>query len=111
MIVGPQTAFASVDIAPKEGPKQIQEKIKNTISEVAENDGVIVLVDIPGGTPCNLSVPLRSDKVEIITGFNMPLLLKILMTRKTENDLQEISEKATAYGKEQISTWDSWSKR
>ena len=109
MIVGPQKGLAAVDIAPKDGPKQIQQRIRDKMKDVNENEGVIVLIDIPGGTPCNSSVPLLSDKVQIITGFNMPLLLKILMVRKTENNLKELCERATTYGREHISTWECWS--
>jgi PTS system mannose-specific IIA component len=53
------------------------------VVEVNDGDGVVILTDILGGTPTNVSLPLlEKEKVEIMTGVNMPMLLTLSSCRK-----------------------------
>src|SRR3989304_1890163 len=55
----------------------IQKTIAAAIAKVDHGDGVLVLTDMFGGTPSNISLSFMSEKVEIITGVNLPMLIKI----------------------------------
>lgn len=108
MIIGPQPCFTAVNIDAGDGLKQVKRKLTKCINDMNESDGVIVFTDIPGGTPCNSTVPLMTDNVEMVTGFNVPCLIKILMTRKQITDVKELSEFAVKYGKRNIYNGQMW---
>lgn len=56
----------------------IQKTISSAIAKVDQGDGVLILTDMFGGTPSNISLSFLSDKIEIITGVNLPMLIKIV---------------------------------
>ncbi len=60
--------------------------------------------DLFGGTPTNISCALLKDakKIEIITGFNLPVLIKALLTREEESDLASLASIASEYGRRHI---------
>ena len=85
MIVGDLPHFVAVSIGWHDAVDQAREEIGRAIERVAEKvrtpehpGGVLVLTDMFGGTPANLGVTfLETDKVEVITGLNMAMLLKL----------------------------------
>jgi PTS system mannose-specific IIA component len=60
-------------------------------------DGALVLTDMFGGTPTNLSLPSLSERVEIVTGVNLPMVIKA--TTQREGDLKEIARVIRDQGK------------
>jgi mannose PTS system EIIA component len=56
----------------------IQKIISSTINRVDQGEGVLILTDMFGGTPSNISLSFLSEKIEIITGVNLPMLIKIM---------------------------------
>jgi len=82
-VVGPQTGVASVCIGPNDDMEIRRKDIITAVSKVYSNSGVIVLTDMFGGTPCNLAMSiLESDKIEVISGVNLPMLVKFASCRK-----------------------------
>jgi PTS system mannose-specific IIA component len=79
----------------------IQKVISSTITKVDQGDGVLILTDMFGGTPSNISLSFLSDKVEIITGVNLPMLIKI-MNVGDRYKLKELSHLITEQGKKSI---------
>jgi PTS system mannose-specific IIA component len=79
----------------------IQKTISTAISKVDQGDGVLVLTDMFGGTPSNISLSFLSDKVEIITGVNLPMLIKIVNVGERCN-LKELSHLILEQGKKSI---------
>ena len=86
MIVGDLPQFAAVSIGWHDGVEQAREEIEHAIARVRQNPdgtadettGVMVLTDMFGGTPANLAIPfLETDKVEVITGVNLAMLIKL----------------------------------
>ncbi len=64
---------------------------------------MIILTDLFGGTPSNLSISfLEDDKVEVITGVNLPMMIKIANIRE-EMSLEELAQYIRSYGRENIS--------
>ncbi len=66
----------------------------------ASPEGVLVLTDMFGGTPTNLSLPFLSPTVEIVTGVNLPMLIKLTQAR--EGSLREIARMVRDQGQEAI---------
>jgi PTS system mannose-specific IIA component len=79
----------------------IQKVISSTVTKVDQGDGVLILTDMFGGTPSNISLSFLSDKVEIITGVNLPMLIKI-MNVGDRYKLKELSHLITEQGKKSI---------
>ena len=103
LVVGEELRqFQSVSIDPKEGSEEIREKIIAAIRKVDGGQGVLILTDMYGGTPSNISLSfLEERKIEVITGVNLPMLLK-LATYKNEMSLEELAFFITDYGQRNI---------
>ncbi len=69
--------FRTVSINIDDKPDQAQEKLLAAVREVNTPDGTVILVDMFGGTPSNLSLSLLSrGTIEIITGVNLPMIIE-----------------------------------
>jgi PTS system mannose-specific IIA component len=89
MIVGELPAFAAVSIGWHDDVETAREAIAAAIARVARPKGVIVLTDMFGGTPANLGMPfLAEHRVEVITGVNLPMLLKLAGLRQADSLLE-----------------------
>ncbi len=76
-IVGPIDSIEAVSIAWNDDVTAATDRIAEAVSRVDQGNGVLVLTDMFGGTPTNLSVSmLEPGKVEIVTGVNLPMLIK-----------------------------------
>jgi len=101
-VVGPQRAVATICIGPEDDVERCREDIRDGIAEVDQGDGVVVLTDIMGGTPCNLAMSLADRKtVDVIAGVNLPLLVKLAKIRGSE-PLAEAVDHAAAAGRKYI---------
>ena len=78
MIVGELSGFVAVSIGWHDDVETAREAIAAAIARVARPAGVIVLTDMFGGTPSNLGLSLlEAGRVEVITGVNLPMLIKL----------------------------------
>lgn len=69
--------FRSVSINPHDHPDQAREKVLTAVKSVDTGDGVLILVDMFGGTPSNLSLSLLArGRTEIVTGANLPMIIE-----------------------------------
>jgi PTS system mannose-specific IIA component len=94
--------FQAVSIDPKEGSEEIREKIVAAIRKADEGKGVLILTDMYGGTPSNISLSfLERNRIEVITGVNLPMLLK-LATYQDDLDLEGLAVFITDYGQRNI---------
>lgn len=102
LIVGKQEQFAHVDIFPDEDMEKVRIKITNTIKNVDSGEGVIILTDMFGGTPSNISLSfLEEGRVEVVTGVNLPMLIKLSTYRK-DLGITELARFITGYGQKNI---------
>jgi PTS system mannose-specific IIA component len=77
-IVGDLRRFSAVSIGWHEDTDDARAEIAQAIGRVDEGDGVLILTDMFGGTPANLAMTfLGQDRVEVITGVNLPMLIKL----------------------------------
>lgn len=83
-VVGAQENVESVGIFPNDDMEQRRSEIQEKIAKVNTGDGVIVLTDMFGGTPSNLAISMMTqDKVEVLAGINLPMLIKLAQVRST----------------------------
>jgi mannose PTS system EIIA component len=81
MIVGPIEKSEAVGIGSGDSVDKIRECVQIAIEKVAE-DGVIIMTDMFGGTPSNMSISfLKEDEVEVLTGVNLPMVIKFASER------------------------------
>jgi PTS system mannose-specific IIA component len=103
LIMGKQEQFMAVSIGAQEEVNLASGRLKKAICEVDHGDGVLVLTDMFGGTPTNLSLAfLEEKKVEVLTGVNLPMLIKLMSLRQELTDLESIKERLCIYGREKI---------
>ncbi len=102
-IVGKVDAADSVAITETAGSELIRKKIEERARALDTGDGVIILTDMFGGTPSNISLSfLKEDKVEVLTGVNLPMIIAIIQNRSSLK-LIPLAEKAQEAGKAGIS--------
>jgi mannose PTS system EIIA component len=90
-IVGDLPRFAAVSIGWHDTVELAREEIAQAVARVDSGTGVIVLTDMFGGTPSNLAITfLAEGRVEVITGVNLPMLLKLAGTREVA-DLRDLA--------------------
>lgn len=76
-IVGDLPHFLAVSIGWHEDVQDAREAIATAIDKVQQPGGVLLMTDMFGGTPSNLGITfLEKDKIEIVTGVNLPMLIK-----------------------------------
>jgi mannose PTS system EIIA component len=98
-IVGDQPRFAAVSIGWHDAVELARDEIEQAIGRVDGGSGVIVLTDMFGGTPSNLAITfLAEGRVEVITGVNLPMLLK-LAGRREVADLRELARRIREDGR------------
>jgi PTS system mannose-specific IIA component len=95
-IVGEVPAITAVSIGWADDMAAAREKIGQAVAEVG-GGGVLILTDMFGGTPTNVSLPFLSPRVEIVTGVNLPMLIKLIGLR--EGDLLEVARVVRDQGK------------
>ena len=90
-IVGDLPQFAAVSIGWHDAVELAREEIEQAVARVDSGTGVIVLTDMFGGTPSNLAITfLAEGRVEVITGVNLPMLLKLAGTGEV-TDLRDLA--------------------
>jgi PTS system mannose-specific IIA component len=100
-IVGPVARSCAVSIDSHTSVEEARGRLAAAIQQVGEEgDGVLVLTDMFGGTPANLALTFLDEQIEVVTGVNLPMLLKLAGARS--EGLKAAAELATAQGQKNI---------
>ncbi len=105
MIFGVQENVKAVTLMPSEGPDDIKAKMKEAIASFDNQDEVLFLVDLWGGTPFNQANSLfedHKDKWAIVAGMNLPMLIEAFASRFSMNSAQEIAAHILGTAKEGV---------
>lgn len=105
MIIGDIPNVTAVSIGWHESPDDAQREIEEAIGRVETGKGVVVLTDMFGGTPSNLSLTLlEKGRIEVVTGVNLPMLIRLASLREEEEgeDLHAVASQAAQEGKDNI---------
>lgn len=104
MICGTQEKFSIVSLKRGQDAESFGEELGEKINELNSDEGVVVFVDLLGATPMNQSALnlYKSDKVEVITGVNLPMVVTATMERDYFSDIKELVEKIKNDGKDSV---------
>ena len=103
LIVPEAPEFHAVAIEPNQTVDEMRRAIDAALRAADQGQGVLVLTDMFGGTPSNISLSFLEDRrVEVVTGVNLPMLIKLATLRK-EQPLEELAPFIKGYGQRNIS--------
>jgi mannose PTS system EIIA component len=92
-VVGAQTQIETVSIGPDDDVERRRQDILEAVGRVNDGSGVILLTDMFGGTPSNLAISvMEANKVEVIAGANLPMLIKLASVRGEKPLAQAIAD-------------------
>ena len=103
LIVPEAPEFRAVSIDPSQSVEEMRGDISVALKAADSGDGVLVLTDMFGGTPSNISLSfLDEHQVEVVTGLNLPMLIKLATMAEPES-LEELAVFIKQYGRRNIS--------
>jgi PTS system mannose-specific IIA component len=103
LIVPEARHFAAVSVDPKQSVEEMRAAISDAIDRVDTGSGTLILTDMFGGTPSNIALSVLGERrVEVVTGVNLPMLIKLATMRK-EQPLEELAAFIKGYGQRNIS--------
>lgn len=97
MLVMRETAqVVALSILPEDDAQSFELRFRQTVETLQKHsEGVLLLTDMFGGTPSNIGMTLHErGKVEILTGVNLPMLIKVLQLMPKQTDLLEVARQA-----------------
>ena len=101
-IVGDLPNFFAVSIGWHEDVQDARDEIAAAVDKVKQPGGVLIATDMFGGTPANLGITfLEPDKIEVVTGVNLPMLIKLASLR-TSQDLLAVARAMRDHGRSTI---------
>jgi len=103
LIIPDAPSFHSVAVEPSMSVETMRDAIAKGLAEAEQGHGVLILTDMFGGTPSNMSLSfLDEHHVEVVTGMNLPMLIK-LATLQEDKPLEELAPFIKSYGQRNIS--------
>lgn len=82
-VLGKQSLLEAMDVLNSSHTEQLQKQLSELIQQCDEGDGTLVFADMFGGTPSNIALTcLRSGQCEVLSGFNLPALIKATSERQ-----------------------------
>ena len=102
-IVGPFESGEALAISRRDSLEEVEARIRAAVSRVDQGEGVLVLADMFGGTASNVSLRLVGDcRVEVVTGCNLPMLLKLSSALKSATDISALAQLIKFYGQRNV---------
>jgi PTS system mannose-specific IIA component len=101
MIIGAVAHIAAISIGWQDDVEAAHDEVERAIARVSQGRGVLLLTDMFGGTPTNIAAMFLSDEVEVVTGVNLPMVIK-LATQTSEEPLAEVARLVRDQGREAI---------
>ncbi|MEW6615450.1 MAG: PTS fructose transporter subunit IIA [Thermodesulfobacteriota bacterium] len=102
MMGGRIDGIHAISVDPKKDTDKLRKEISMAIKRLDNGEGVLIITDMFGGTPSNLSLSfLEEGKVEVLTGVNLPMLIK-LSTYREDKTLNELAVQLKSFGQKNI---------
>ncbi len=101
-VVGRLERCVAVSVDARVSMEEARARLQHAIVAVDDGDGVLVLTDMFGGTPANLALTFLDARVEVVTGVNLPMVVKLSTLRGEQQPLAALAEAITAYGGKNI---------
>jgi PTS system mannose-specific IIA component len=105
LIIGEFEQVAACGVPPGASPEEIRSSINEAVHSVDSGDGVVLFADLVGGSPCSQGLQLcKSTRLEVLTGVNLPMLIKAISWRNAGNcTLEALAGQLVSYGQRNIS--------
>jgi len=105
MIMGGQPQVATVSLMPGDSLEGLVDRLGEAASSVDSGQGVLIFLDMFGGTPANATVMLaqQREQVRAVTGVSLPMLLETFMSRLSTDELEALTATAVSAGKDAVS--------
>ncbi|MBI5067068.1 MAG: PTS fructose transporter subunit IIA [Deltaproteobacteria bacterium] len=101
-VCGPLERARAVSISSAQPMEEARESLAAAIRDMDDGDGVLVVTDMFGGTPANLALTFLDARIEVVTGVNLPMLLKLSTARAGGATLAATAEMLAGYGQKNI---------
>jgi PTS system mannose-specific IIA component len=102
LITGPFPACKALCLQADQPVEEMVKQLRDAVKEVDQGKGVLILTDLFGGTPANISLAFLGPKIEVVCGMNLPMLIKLAGCRKGR-PLAEVASLVKEYGQRHIS--------
>ncbi len=102
-IVGPVPGATFLSVSRHESLSLIEERMRKEIHALDQGDGVLILADMFGGTAANVALGLvGTAQVEVVTGINLPMLLKLSSALPQAENLSALAQLLKFYGQRNV---------
>jgi len=102
-IVGRTENIRAVSMDWDDDVSDARQEIGDAIAEVDSGRGVLIFTDMFGGTPTNVSLAfLEQEKVEIVTGVNLPMIIKLTSVQNNQGSLLEVAQELRERGQNSV---------
>jgi len=102
-VLGEQPLLKALDAPDSDQPDLLRRQLIDLIRQCDAGNGVLLLADMFGGTPCNVAMScLNEFNVEIISGFNLPTLIKAVSLRRQQVQLSDLAAEVVVSGQQYI---------
>lgn len=102
IIIGEAVNIEAISIGWYDDVEESKKRISQSLKKIDQKNGVVIFTDMFGGTASNLSFSfLKDNRVDIITGVNLPMLIKFVSLQRSSN-LKEVAKKVYEQGKKNI---------
>lgn len=99
LVFGRQEKLEALTLNHGDDVKELTRQVKEKAKELDDGEGVLVLVDLLGGSPCNVTAScLKQEGLECVTGLNLPMLISVLEERE-DSTLRSMPKVAMEAGK------------
>lgn len=100
---GPIPRLATLSVTPGADPGELTKTLQAHLDALDDGDGVLVLTDVLGGTPCNLGLTSVGHRAEVVAGVNLPMLLHVAALRDLGKSAADAASELVGYGRDHIS--------
>jgi PTS system mannose-specific IIA component len=101
-IAGPLERCEGLSIGAGSSMEDARRRLGEAIQRVDDGHGVLILTDMFGGTPANLALTFLEERIEVVTGVNLPMILKLATGRADNLALRPLAELIAGYGQKNI---------
>lgn len=105
LLAGEPEALQTADFEARDSIEILEGKLRAAVSALGETDGIVIMTDLQGGSPFNVSMKLAmtDEKLEVVTGTNLPMLVEAYMSRPMLKNAAELAQAAVNAGKMSVS--------
>lgn len=104
LIAGEQEDYIAIDFTQEMGVADLEQNLQEAYTKLSSCEAIIVLSDLAGGSPFKTAVLCGqgNDKVHVIAGTNLPMLIELAMARKFMSDAEQLVDMGLTTGKAQV---------